>query len=146
MSSGVPFRFERAPGLPGSDAASRVFLGLGRPLTRALWKLSITGAENVPTEGPAIICPNHLSFCDSVFVPASLPRRSWAIGKAEYMDSISTKYLFPALGMIPVDRSGLTREMVDNFHGAVTQSAGKVLAYCRSGQRSSMLWQACGSP
>ena len=47
---------------------------------------------------------------------------------------------------IPVDRSGLTREMVDNFHGAVTQSAGKVLAYCRSGQRSSMLWQACGSP
>ena len=47
---------------------------------------------------------------------------------------------------IPVDRSGLTKNMVDNFHGAVTQSAGKVLAYCRSGQRSSMLWQACGSP
>jgi sulfide:quinone oxidoreductase len=47
---------------------------------------------------------------------------------------------------IPVDRSGLTKEMVDNFHGAVTQSTGKVLAYCRSGQRSSMLWQACGSP
>jgi uncharacterized protein (TIGR01244 family) len=47
---------------------------------------------------------------------------------------------------IPVDRSGLTKEMVESFHGAVTQSTGKVLAYCRSGQRSSMLWQACGSP
>ena len=51
-----------------------------------------------------------------------------------------------AFYFIPVDRSGLTKEMVRNFHEAVTQSTGKVLAYCRSGQRSSMLWQACGSP
>ena len=29
---------------------------------------------------------------------------------------------------IPVDRSGLTKEMVNNFHGAVTQSAGKVVS------------------
>lgn len=51
-----------------------------------------------------------------------------------------------AFHFIPVDRSGLTKEMVENFRDAVTQSAGKVLAYCRSGQRSSMLWQASGSP
>jgi sulfide:quinone oxidoreductase len=46
---------------------------------------------------------------------------------------------------IPVDRSGLTKEMVESFRNAVTQSPGKVLAYCRSGQRSSVLWQASGS-
>lgn len=51
-----------------------------------------------------------------------------------------------AFHFIPVDRSGLTKEMVDDFHEAVAESTGKVLAYCRSGQRSSMLWQACGSP
>ena len=28
------------------------------------------------------------------------------MGKAEYMDSWKTKYIFPALGMIPIDRSG----------------------------------------
>jgi 1-acyl-sn-glycerol-3-phosphate acyltransferase len=28
------------------------------------------------------------------------------VGKAEYMESRKTKYLFPALGMIPIDRSG----------------------------------------
>ena len=60
----------------------------------------------MPTDGPAVITPNHLSFCDSVFVPAALPRRVWAIGKGEYMDSWKTKHLFPAMGMIPVDRSG----------------------------------------
>jgi sulfide:quinone oxidoreductase len=51
-----------------------------------------------------------------------------------------------AFHFIPVDRSGLTKEMVETFRSAVEQSTGKVLAYCRSGQRSSVLWQAIGSP
>jgi len=51
-----------------------------------------------------------------------------------------------AFHFIPVDRSGLTKDMVQNFSDAVASSDGKVLAYCRSGQRSSMLWQASGSP
>ena len=47
---------------------------------------------------------------------------------------------------IPIDRHGLTMEMVDSFRKAVDDSNGPVLAYCRSGQRSSVLWQASGSP
>ncbi len=43
---------------------------------------------------------------DSFFLPIALPRRITYVGKAEYMDSWKTKYLFPALGMIPIDRSG----------------------------------------
>ena len=47
---------------------------------------------------------------------------------------------------IPIDRSGLTMDMVESFRDAVAASTGQVLAYCRSGQRSSVLWQAGGSP
>ena len=36
----------------------------------------------------------------------TVPRRISFVGKAEYMDSWKTKHLFPALGMIPIDRSG----------------------------------------
>ena len=36
----------------------------------------------------------------------SVPRRISFVGKAEYMDSWKTKFLFPAMGMIPIDRSG----------------------------------------
>ncbi len=100
------FRFEAAPDLPGADSVSRYGFGAIRHLVHRLWDLTIEGVEHVPLEGPGLITPNHLSFCDSVFVPASLPRRVWAIGKGEYMDDWKTKYLFPALGMIPVDRSG----------------------------------------
>jgi len=47
---------------------------------------------------------------------------------------------------IPIDRSGLTQTMVDEFRDAVANSDGPVLAYCRSGQRSSVIWQSSGSP
>ena len=106
--SGVPksFQFEEAPELPGADRVSKYGLAGVRRMIDRFWDLDIEGGEHIPLEGPAIIAPNHLSFCDSVFVPASLPRRVWAIGKGEYMDDWKTKHLFPAFGMIPVDRSG----------------------------------------
>jgi 1-acyl-sn-glycerol-3-phosphate acyltransferase len=77
-----------------------------KPLFSFAWRFHVEGAENVPSDGPAIICPNHTSVLDSFFVPAVLPRRITYVGKAEYMDSWKTKHLFPAMGMIPIDRGG----------------------------------------
>lgn len=76
------------------------------PTFRFLWDFNVEGLEHVPTEGPAIFCPNHTSVLDSFFLPVVLPRRITYVGKAEYMDSWKTKYIFPALGMIPIDRGG----------------------------------------
>jgi 1-acyl-sn-glycerol-3-phosphate acyltransferase len=106
MAAPGDFTFEPAPDLPGADRLSKYLFGGIRSLTPRLWDFVVEGREHVPIHGPGIITPNHLSFCDSVFVPAALPRRVWAIGKGEYMDSWKTKHLFPAMGMIPVDRSG----------------------------------------
>ncbi len=76
------------------------------PLFRASWKFDLQGLDNIPATGGAILCPNHTSVLDSFFVPAVLPRRVTYVGKAEYMDSWKTKHIFPALGMIPIDREG----------------------------------------
>jgi 1-acyl-sn-glycerol-3-phosphate acyltransferase len=76
------------------------------PPFRYLWNVTTEGLENVPTNGAAIIAPNHISVLDSFFVPLCLGRRMTYVGKAEYMDDWKTKYLFPAIGMIPIDRSG----------------------------------------
>ncbi|MGB5690341.1 MAG: TIGR01244 family sulfur transferase [Woeseiaceae bacterium] len=48
--------------------------------------------------------------------------------------------------LMPIDRSGITKTMVEEFQSAVAASKGPVFAYCRSGQRSSVLWQASGGP
>lgn len=76
-----------------------------RPLFGFAWRLRAEGLENLP-DGPAILCPNHVSVLDSFFIPAVLPRRITFVGKAEYLDDWKTRRLFPALGMIPIDRSG----------------------------------------
>jgi 1-acyl-sn-glycerol-3-phosphate acyltransferase len=36
----------------------------------------------------------------------TVPRNISFVGKAEYMDSWKTRFLFPAMGMIPIDRAG----------------------------------------
>ena len=92
--------------LPGTGKAQHRARRIIKPLTDTLWKVTIEGAENIPSTGPAILCPNHISFFDSVFTMVYAGRQISFVGKAEYMDSWKTKYLFPALGMIPIDRSG----------------------------------------
>jgi 1-acyl-sn-glycerol-3-phosphate acyltransferase len=71
-----------------------------------LWTINQVGYERLPEDGPAILCPNHISFLDSVFLMLTVGRNISFVGKAEYMDSWKTKFLFPAMGMIPIDRSG----------------------------------------
>lgn len=76
------------------------------PVFRSLWRVTTEDLANVPSTGGAIIAPNHISVLDSFFLPLTLPRRITYVGKAEYMDDWKTKYVFPAIGMIPIDRSG----------------------------------------
>jgi 1-acyl-sn-glycerol-3-phosphate acyltransferase len=77
-----------------------------RPLSKRLWKFELDGFEHVPSSGPAILAANHISFLDSMFMMTLVQRNISFVGKAEYMDSWKTKFVFPAMGMIPIDRSG----------------------------------------
>jgi 1-acyl-sn-glycerol-3-phosphate acyltransferase len=92
--------------LPGTGRAQLRARRVIKPLLDNLWKVTIEGMENIPASGPAILCPNHISFFDSVFTMVYAGRQISFVGKAEYMDSWKTKHLFPALGMIPIDRAG----------------------------------------
>lgn len=92
--------------LPGTGKAQIRARRIIKPLLNRFWDVTIEGFENVPTQGPAILCPNHISFFDSVFTMVYADRQISFVGKAEYMDSWKTKHLFPALGMIPIDRAG----------------------------------------
>ena len=79
---------------------------IAKPIADRLWTIRQEGYDRLPADGPAILCPNHISFLDSAFLMLTVPRNISFVGKAEYMDSWKTKYLVPALGMIPIDRSG----------------------------------------
>ena len=76
------------------------------PVARRAWRIEVTGLERVPADGPAVVCANHVSFLDSAVLMLLMPRAITFVGKSEYMDSWKTRRLFPAMGMIPIDRGG----------------------------------------
>ncbi len=90
----------------GENKLQRRSRAVVQPVARRLWDIEQVGYERLPESGPAILCPNHISFLDSAFLMLTLDRNISFVGKAEYLDDWKTKYFFPAMGMIPIDRSG----------------------------------------
>ncbi len=107
-----------------------------KPLVFACWRINVTGLHHVPEHGPAILCPNHISFFDSIVVPAVLPRRVSYVGKAEYLDDWKTRHLFPNLGMIPIDRTGGKEAMAALDTAAAILDRGELFGIYPEGTRS----------
>jgi 1-acyl-sn-glycerol-3-phosphate acyltransferase len=81
--------------------------GLMRALvhTYLVGLFKMTGAENVPAEGPLIVCPNHSGTLDPPLVPAFVPRRdTWSMAKSEYFEKPSIRWLFTRYHAFPVIR------------------------------------------
>ena len=115
---------------------SRTARRMMAPTLRSIWPTTIEGLDHLPRLGPAIIAPNHLSEFDSALLIGALPRRITFLGKAEYLDDWATRVLFPAVGMIPLDRTG-GRAAQDALDTATTRlDRGELLGVYPEGTRS----------
>ena len=121
---------------PGAGTLPRRVRKVGAPLVTRLWDLDVSGLEQLPSDGPAILCPNHISFLDSAFLTFTLPRNISFVGKAEYMDSWKTKFLFPAMGMIPIDRTGGTKSAAALDAAEAVLRRGELFGIYPEGTRS----------
>ena len=74
------------------------------PYLRLFFRVRVEGREHIPRQGPAILASNHISFCDSFFLPLVVPRRVRYIAKAEYFDNWKVAWFFRANGHIPLRR------------------------------------------
>jgi 1-acyl-sn-glycerol-3-phosphate acyltransferase len=86
------------------------YLAVG-PLLRLIFRPWVEGEDNVPSEGPAILASNHLSFSDSLFMPLVIERRVTFLAKSDYFHGRGIKGrltagFFKGVGQLPVDRSG----------------------------------------
>jgi len=63
---------------------SRVVAG---PFLHAMGRPSVSGLENIPPTGAAILASNHLSIIDSVYLPLLVPRPVVFPAKAEYFSA-----------------------------------------------------------
>jgi 1-acyl-sn-glycerol-3-phosphate acyltransferase len=88
--------------------ASRVVAG---PFLHVLWRPEVTGLENIPETGGALLASNHLSILDSIFLPLVVSRPVTFAAKSEYftgtrlVDRVTAMYL-RATNQLSVDRAG----------------------------------------
>ncbi len=79
------------------------------PLSKKLWRPTITGTANVPREGGVIFASNHLSFIDSFAIPIAAPRPVSFMAKSDYFTGTGVsgairRGFFVGSEAIPVDR------------------------------------------
>ena len=116
------------------------FVLLG-PLLRGLWRPWAEGLENIPDDRPAIIASNHLSFCDSFFMPVMVPRKVTFLAKAEYFTTPGIKgffsrMFFAGVGQVPIDRSDADASKAALNTGVRVLAEGKLLGIYPEGTRS----------
>ncbi|WP_352417878.1 lysophospholipid acyltransferase family protein [Proteiniborus sp.] len=81
---------------------------------RLVFRINVTGIENVPTEGKIIICSNHVSMLDPITVAISVPRRIYFMAKKELFKNKIFGKLLDKLGAFPVDREGADLSAIRN--------------------------------
>jgi len=111
------------------------------PITRLLFRPWVKGRANVPETGGAILASNHLSFSDSVFMPALLDRQVHFLAKMEYFTGSGvkgwvTRRFFEAANQLPMDRSGGAASLRSLDAGLDALRAGKLLGIYPEGTRS----------
>lgn len=105
------------------------------PWRKAWLRVEVENSRNVPDHGGVLLAANHLSFLDGPLLMYALGRRVSFLGKAEYLYSWPSNWLFPAAGMIAVDRSGRgVRRSLDL--AAATLAGGDVVGIFPEGTRS----------
>jgi 1-acyl-sn-glycerol-3-phosphate acyltransferase len=100
----------------------------------------ITGIENVPAEGPAILMINHIALVDPIMVLHSLPRNVVPLAKIEVY-RYPVVGIFPRLwGVIPVRREEVDRRAIQQCLEVLR--AGEIVLVAPEGTRSPALQKA----
>ena len=85
----------------------RLLLQMARPAAYPYARFEISGVENIPADGPVILCANHRSYFDvsamSIIIGKS-GRTARFLGKKEVFDAPVVGQIAAAMGGIRVDR------------------------------------------
>jgi 1-acyl-sn-glycerol-3-phosphate acyltransferase len=111
------------------------------PILKVIWRPRVLGIQNIPAEGGVILASNHLSFVDSVAIPAVVPRKVVFLAKSDYFNGRGVKgtaqrLWFGGLGMLPVDRDN-TQAAIDSLDTALeVLGRGEAFGIYPEGSRS----------
>jgi long-chain acyl-CoA synthetase len=118
--------------------AAPVLHTLARVIRALLFRVEVTGVENLPASGAYIISPNHQSYLDPFMLCSTLPfriyRKLFFVGAVEYFETALTQWFARIANLVPVDPdSNLVPAMKA---GAFGLAHGKILVLFPEGERA----------
>lgn len=93
------------------------------PIIKLLFRMKVTGLENMPRKGSVVLASNHASNMDPVFIGVTCPRMVHFMAKAEIWKVPLLGRLVSAVGAFPVRRGGADRQAVRTAAGVLKRGA-----------------------
>lgn len=98
----------------------------------ALYKVKIKNSENIPDNTGYIICANHVSNIDYLWITLQFKKNQFknfcCMAKKElFKDSFINKLLIDVCGMIPVDRGGMNTEVLKCCNEKLKENWGMLI-------------------
>lgn len=100
-----------------------------------VYRLEAVGLENVPAEGPVILCSNHISVMDPPTIGVKLKRTVRFMAKQELFEIPLFNVLIRKLGAFPVKRGGVSKESIRTVINVLEE--GGVIGIFPEGTRKS---------
>jgi 1-acyl-sn-glycerol-3-phosphate acyltransferase len=110
--------------------------GLANIIIHIIYRIKVSGVENIPEKGAAIVCPNHVHALDSVVAVVYIKRMIYAMAKEELFKGKFKNYFFRKLGTFPVRRGRGDLEAVKSAENYLKN--GELLAIYPEGTRNGM--------
>ncbi len=82
-----------------------ILRGILKPIFYVLYRINIEGKENLPEQGSMIICANHASAIDPVFLGITMPyKKMYSMAKAELFNNKLFGSFLTNIGVFPIKR------------------------------------------
>ncbi len=104
------------------------------PIFKLLFHYKVNGKHNVPKDGAYIVCSNHLSNYDPVFLALTQKRQIFYMAKAELFKNKFLSKLIRTLGAFPVQRGAGDGKAINEAENIIHD--GKLLGIFIEGTRS----------
>ena len=105
---------------------------------KILFRLRIEGTEHLPPKGPYLICPNHTSYLDGLFVVCALPYsialQTYFVGYRKFFERSYFRPFMKVARLIPLE---ISYNLIEALKGcAYVLRFKKIVCYFPEGQRS----------
>lgn len=97
-----------------------------RSFAKFCFNINAVNPENIPTDSGFILCPNHVTKIDYLFVSTALSKERFmklcAMAKIElFRKDPFSKQLIKSTGMVPVDRGGMNMNTMNSIKAKIRE-------------------------